>query len=100
MTGKYCYNERDTILRSKTTKASPTAVRCSRRLPLSSILSTFADRVAAALNTVSHALQTVANRLGSSGIVDRLANPTASCADDASGCLGEAASKISHLHQH
>lgn len=100
MTGKYCYNERGTILRPKISKANLTAVRSSRRLPLSSILSTFADRVAAALNTISHALQSVADRLGPSGIVDCLANPTPSCADDASSCLGETASKISHLHQH
>ena len=60
-------------------------------LSLPSVLNTLASGVGTILDTSSDALKAVADGLGAGSVVDGLANAAASCADEASGGLGDAA---------
>jgi hypothetical protein len=80
--GKLPYRSNSSIARSLPSPAL---------LSLTSVLDALASRVGAILDTSSDALQTVADGFGAGGVVDGLADATASCADEASSGLGDAA---------
>jgi hypothetical protein len=66
-------------------------------LSLASVLGTLASRVASVLDSSSDALKTIADGLGAGGVVEGLADAAASCANKASGSLGDTAYGISEL---
>lgn len=66
-------------------------------LSLPSVLSTLARRVTGVLNATGDALQTVADSLGASGVVDGVADAATSSADETTGSLSDAAYGIAEL---
>jgi hypothetical protein len=59
-------------------------------LSLTSVLDALASRVGAILDASSDTLKTVADCLSAGGVIDGLADATASCANEAACGLGDA----------
>lgn len=66
-------------------------------LSLASILSSLASGVASVFDASGDALKTIADGLGAGGVVDGLADATASCAYKATGSLGDATYSVAEL---
>jgi hypothetical protein len=75
----------------KQSKSNPVSNNLPALLSLTSVLNTPASRVGAILDASSDALETVTDGFGAGGVVYGLADAAASCANEASSGLGDAA---------
>lgn len=66
-------------------------------LALTGVLNALASRVGSVLDASGDALKTITDRLGAGSVVDSLADATTSCANKATGGLGDTTQGVSDL---